>query len=70
MRSVTVSWQIEGREVEIEAWMAPAEADVGIMSPYPEGLRVIGEEWSQEKLEALMNDDALCTRLVEAYYGE
>lgn len=68
MRTVTVGWKIDDREVEIEAEMAPAEYDVGIPAPYPVGLHVVGEDVGQDVIERLMDDESLASALANAYY--
>ncbi len=71
---VEVSFTWRGRALTIRAAMAPAEPDVGIMSPYPDGITVLDEagktiEMSDDELDELCEADELQDRLVEAYYA-
>lgn len=71
-KNVTVSWVLEGEEVEIEALMCPADHDVGIMSAYPEGLKILrsnGEKMalSDEAHDRLMENEQLVNKLIDAY---
>lgn len=72
-RTITVGWTLDGREVQVEASICPAEDDVGIMSAYPEGIRILDDggtliELSDEKLEELMEDPKLQDKLLTVYY--
>lgn len=72
-KKVEISYIWKGKEVTIEASMAPAEHDVGIMNPHPDGMRVLDLDGleltlSEDEYNTLYNSDDVYERLVEAYY--
>lgn len=56
--NVLFSTELRGRKVQIQAQMAGAEPDVGIMSAYTEGIEITDEE-TGEALDWDLTDEEL-----------
>lgn len=73
-RQVEVDWVWKNRPVTIKANMAPAEHDVGIMSPYPDGFAVYERDGTtpinltDAEVDEMWEDPGLQDLVVNAYY--
>jgi hypothetical protein len=68
MRTITVGWRTSGEDYEVVAEMAPAEHDVGIMSPYPTGWKITNSKGEEVEFAELPPEleEILC----DAYYEQ
>jgi hypothetical protein len=73
MRTFHGEYVWKGAEVQIQAEVAPAEHDVGIMAPYPVGVTLMDDkgdkiDLTQEEYDQIMSDDGLLSAIDSWYH--